>query len=1020
MNDPYNYHNSVSPSHYSPPPQPFNALSNIFKYVDSDGRPYYHNALTHKVSWDLHSVIELPQHHFSYDRPPGPRPHADHYGPPASAPFHQFALPSNLTGPIGMLPPQLNYAANEPTHHPIATSPHLPPHPHACGPLPTASAALPISDTTAAPGQNNHFAVSASPSNPIGSAAPPTFPVLSAGLVNLNTAPVSTQPPAPAPASTPAPAPALTPAPAPTPALTPAPAPAPGAVPVPVPSLPPDPEQVANLSLEPSSIPGTFFEPSAHPPDAAPAHAPPGYPKPPQATALVSEAVTPTHVPTVVPVSSSIPVHNATSEITTAPSGYPNPPRPSAGVTAPAPASASALTSKLTPVGNTPPPGYPKPPNAPAVVAGASVPPSAPAATPVPTPTITFVPASIGTPAPTSTDATAQTNAPTPINCAIPSSETPVSSTLHQSGFPNGNSTQQPPNSHGGHQQLQSNGLHHPHSLVHHNSLHTIPSHISDVQAAYSLGPGQSIDLSYVQLEIRAENLRDRDFVGKSDPICCLQVPAKRSLDVTPATEWKTVNKTEILRNTVNPSWEKRFRLPYLFEQHQPLRFYLFDVDDFKRERGDFLGTCDVPLATLVREGTCTLPLNDPKGRPRKSGTLLIRTHDENATGQVRLKMSVIGRSLANVEFFGVSDPYFRLDCHLPDAQFPMTLIRSEYVLNNLNPVWKPKKAIVQTRGTPWDQVKLNLSVFDWNKTRQHCKIGEASLNMSQLTAPLTLELKKTNKRGRQKSTGQISIQDVQLQEMPTFISFIQGGLRLKFTVAVDFTSSNKPVSNVESLHYMGNGNDTSVYYNALRSVGTVISAYIPDGSITALGFGGKLPGMTTPSFDFSLSGCKDALVTGVEGLLSAYKQALQSVRLSGPTNFAPLIRNATKNCGIDPVSQDNQVFTVLLIVTDGIISDMEETINTIIDASFESPMSIVIVGVGDEDFAAMKLLDGDDKVLRSLDGEREAQHDIVQFTKFDSSKPLETLAAEVLQEVPQRVVEYMIDRGIHPNQSRT
>ena len=45
-------------------------------------------------------------------------------------------------------------------------------------------------------------------------------------------------------------------------------------------------------------------------------------------------------------------------------------------------------------------------------------------------------------------------------------------------------------------------------------------------------------------------------------------------------------------------------------------------------------------------------------------------------------------------------------------------------------------------------------------------------------------------------------------------------------------------------------------------------------------------------------------------------------------------------------------------------------------------PMSIIIVGVGNADFAAMEFLDGDSRTLRSHTGE-EAARDIVQFVPF-------------------------------------
>lgn len=79
-----------------------------------------------------------------------------------------------------------------------------------------------------------------------------------------------------------------------------------------------------------------------------------------------------------------------------------------------------------------------------------------------------------------------------------------------------------------------------------------------------------------------------------------------------------------------------------------------------------------------------------------------------------------------------------------------------------------------------------------------------------------------------------------------------------------------------------------------------------------------------------------------------------------------------------DPLPQQ---YFILLIITDGVISDMEETRHAVVQAS-KLPMSIIIVGVGNADFAAMEFLDGDSRMLRSHTGE-EAARDIVQFVPF-------------------------------------
>jgi hypothetical protein len=45
-----------------------------------------------------------------------------------------------------------------------------------------------------------------------------------------------------------------------------------------------------------------------------------------------------------------------------------------------------------------------------------------------------------------------------------------------------------------------------------------------------------------------------------------------------------------------------------------------------------------------------------------------------------------------------------------------------------------------------------------------------------------------------------------------------------------------------------------------------------------------------------------------------------------------------------------SDIYIILLILTDGAINDMEETKKVIVEAAW-NPMSIIVVGIGDENF---------------------------------------------------------------------
>jgi hypothetical protein len=93
------------------------------------------------------------------------------------------------------------------------------------------------------------------------------------------------------------------------------------------------------------------------------------------------------------------------------------------------------------------------------------------------------------------------------------------------------------------------------------------------------------------------------------------------------------------------------------------------------------------------------------------------------------------------------------------------------------------------------------------------------------------------------------------------------------------------------------------------------------------------------------------------------------------------------------------------------------EASKDIIVAASHLPLSIIIVGVGQEKFKLMKELDSDDALLRDSRGSP-AIRDIVQFVKFKkfiTSGPAK-LAEEVLQEVPDQLVSFMLAKNIVPN----
>eukprot|EP00727_Mastigamoeba_balamuthi_P003340 m51a1_g13002 hypothetical protein (232) ;mRNA; r:2035-2865 len=206
------------------------------------------------------------------------------------------------------------------------------------------------------------------------------------------------------------------------------------------------------------------------------------------------------------------------------------------------------------------------------------------------------------------------------------------------------------------------------------------------------------------------------------------------------------------------------------------------------------------------------------------------------------------------------------------------------------------------------------------------------------------------------------------------------------------------------------------VYVQAIRSVGEILAYYDRDQMFPVYGFGAQLPPTGAVSHCFALNGNPtNPEVAGVPGILEAYGKALDSVTLYGPTLFSHVLQ-ATNYIASNGLRGAGQKYFILLIITDGVINDMDATIDQIVEAANALPLSIVIVGVGAADFTNMRVLDADDAPLKTTSGAK-ARRDIVQFVPYEQFKagPYQRLAQETLAEIPGQVLSYMAMRGIAP-----
>ncbi|CAM9106956.1 unnamed protein product [Scytosiphon promiscuus] len=313
----------------------------------------------------------------------------------------------------------------------------------------------------------------------------------------------------------------------------------------------------------------------------------------------------------------------------------------------------------------------------------------------------------------------------------------------------------------------------------------------------------------------------------------------------------------------------------------------------------------------------------------------------------------------------------------------------------------------------------LLIEAFTWKKSGAHRLLGfcKASINDLKSKGDSGLQNMLLDTEGRS-----LTLRSCTLTPQPSFFDYIAGGMQIGFTVAIDYTASNGNPSRPGTLHYHDpSGRTSNEYGQAIQSVGGVLEYFDDDRRFPLYGFGGRLGDQSKMSHCFAVNRDeKDPEVEGIEGVLETYRNSLNCIHLSGPTHFAPVIKKAA-SLAAATVTKDpsRQQYSILLLITDGVICDLDETIEAIV-ASSDYPFSIVIVGVGKANYDSMRKLDGDDVRLVNRAGKR-ASRDIVQFVPMRQfkGKSNHALAKEVLYEIPAQVIEYMENNKISPGKLR-
>ncbi|KAK7898672.1 hypothetical protein WMY93_019525 [Mugilogobius chulae] len=512
--------------------------------------------------------------------------------------------------------------------------------------------------------------------------------------------------------------------------------------------------------------------------------------------------------------------------------------------------------------------------------------------------------------------------------------------------------------------------------------------------AEATLGFISSPCLTKVELRVACRGISDRDALSKPDPCVVLKMQSHG--------QWFEVDRTEVIRSSSGPVFSK-------------ISLWIIIL-----KKSSVFGSMECTLGQIVSQRKLTKALLKQGNTTGKSSITV--TAEELSGNDDYVELSFSARKLDDKDFFSKSDPFLEI-FRINDDGTESLVHRTETVMNNLSPVWKSFKVSLNTLCSGDQERALKCTVWDWDSNGKHDFIGEFQTTFKELRAEQEgkqiqwecINPKYQVKKKNYRNSGMVMLNHCKIIKMYSFLDYIMGGCQIQFTVAIDFTASNGDPRNSCSLHYI-HPYQPNEYLKALVAVGEICQDYDSDKMFPAFGFGALIPPDFKVSHDFAVNFDEDnPECAGIQGVVEAYQNCLPKIQLYGPTNIAPIIQKVASSASEEMHTKEAMEYFILLILTDGVITDMADTREAIVHAS-HLPMSVIIVGVGNADFTDMQILDGDDGILRSPKGEP-VLRDIVQFVPFKDFKHASpaALAKSVLAEVPNQVVDYYNAKGIKP-----
>ena len=495
-----------------------------------------------------------------------------------------------------------------------------------------------------------------------------------------------------------------------------------------------------------------------------------------------------------------------------------------------------------------------------------------------------------------------------------------------------------------------------------------------------------------------------------------------------PRKQEREIGRSEVVHNSQNPIFTQAITVEYRFEADQWFLIRVYDQDlgytqDLKEH--DYIGGFAFQMGELMgrpsHKQITSLGDDNEDTNESAQATLLILKARESQAAKTFLEFRISAKGLQTVDsVLSTTDPYYMLERWSEEEEEWYAVWKSEVVFHDHNPAGGA--ATLSLLAVCGGNLAEDLRVTFWES---HRNIQDEFLGYAKTSVRDLVETPEDGKRlpiknwkkvffgaaRKLQQIGEMQILRASLIEENTFLQYLYGGCEIKMLLAVDCGAAIDHADRNRASHFV-HGKWMNHYQAVIDKIGCIMESYSRSHPFQVIGYNATADIDQTQNF-FKMGGD----ILGKVGLLKTYdKYFLRGNRFmdrSHDSYLAPLITETIFES--IQATKLQHCYSVLFVLTSGHVTDLQETVDALLRAATDAPLSVVFIGCEEYDLEGLKGYYSKTKVQRSISGIR-LSRDNTSFASFkDCGGDPIRVATEALKDLPEQIVQRFYQEGIDP-----